>query len=137
MKRGRGLAVVMCGLELAACSSMPGFNAFQSKPTTTVLLIKSSPAGAEAQTSLGGTCRTPCTMAIGAANDFTVSFVRDGYVPQTVTVHATMSGGFMTAPSPRFDPESVFVTLEPVPQPEAPKKRQRPQPVAAAPKGQP
>jgi hypothetical protein len=56
-------------------------------------------------------------MAIGTAGDFTISFARDGYEPQTVTVHSKMSeGSYTTAPSPVFDPSSVFVTLQPLPQ---------------------
>jgi hypothetical protein len=40
-------------------------------------------------------------MAIAIAGDFTISFAREGYEPQTVTVHSTMSeGDYMTAPSP-------------------------------------
>jgi hypothetical protein len=94
---------------------MPGFDAFKPKPTTTLLLIQSSPSNAEARTSLGKTCRTPCTMLIGAAGDFTVSFTLDKYMPQTLTVHSTMSeGGYTTAPSPVLDPASLSVTLEPV-----------------------
>jgi PEGA domain-containing protein len=138
MKLDHAFALVMCGFGLAACSSftMPGVDALKPKPTTTVLLIQSNPAGAEARSSLGGTCRTPCTMAIGTAGDFTISFARDGYEPQTVTVHSTMAdGGFMTGPSPVFDPDSVFVTLEPVPQAKAPK--QRPPPSAATSRVQP
>jgi hypothetical protein len=116
MKLDRAFALVICGFGLAACSSstMPGLDAFKAKPTTTVLLIQSNPAGADARSSLGGTCRTPCTMTIGTAGDFTISFARDGYEPQTITVHSTMSeGGYTTAPSPVLDPNSVFVTLEP------------------------
>jgi hypothetical protein len=132
----RAFAVVICGLGVASCDSvaMPGFDAFKPKPTTTLLLIQSSPSGAEARTSLGQTCRTPCTMQIGAADDFTVSFTLNGYMPQTLTVHSTMSkGGFTTAPSPALDPASLFATLEPAtPQPSARKpSRQRPQPTAA------
>lgn len=132
----RVLAVAICGVGLASCSSvaMPSFDAFKEKPTTTLLLIQSSPSGAEARTSLGQTCRTPCTMQIGAADDFTVSFGLDGYMPQTLTVHSTMSeGGFMTAPSPVLKPASLFPVLEPV----APKigaqkpSRQRPRPAVA------
>jgi hypothetical protein len=131
--RNRTLAVVICGLGLASCSSfaMPGFDAFKPKPTTTLLLIQSTPAGAEARTSLGQTCRTPCTMRIGAAEDFTVSFTLNGYVPQTLTVHSTMSeGGFMTAASPTLTPASLFATLESAtPQAQKP-PRQRPRPAA-------
>ena len=140
MKLDRTFALVMCGFGLAACSSMPGFNAFKPKPTTTVLLIQSSPAGVDARSSLGGTCRTPCTMAIGAAGDFTIGFARDGYEPQTVTVHSTMSeGGYMTAASPDLDPNSVYVTLEPLPPTKPPKQaaKQRAQPPAATSRVQP
>jgi PEGA domain len=139
MKLEGAFALMMCGLGMAACSSMPGFDSLKPKPTTTVLLIQSNPAGAEARSSLGGTCRTPCTMAIGTAGDFTISFARDGYEPKTVTVHSTMSeGGYMTAPSPVLDPNSVYVALEALPQ-TAPKQaaRQRPQPPAAASRVQP
>jgi hypothetical protein len=138
MKLDRVFALV-CGFGLAACSSfsMPGLD---SKPTTTVLLIQSVPAAAEARSSLGGTCRTPCTMAIGSAGDFTISVAHDGYEPQTVSVHSTMSsGGFMAAPSPTLVPNSVFVTLTALPPAAAPPKqpaRQRPSPPATTPRVQ-
>jgi hypothetical protein len=43
----RALAVVIYCLGLASCSSgaMPSFDAFKSKPTTTLLLTQSSPSG--------------------------------------------------------------------------------------------
>src|SRR5215475_2812436 len=133
----RALVVVICSFGFAACSSgaMPSFDAFKPKPTTTLLLIQSSPAGAEARTTLGKTCRTPCTMQIGSSEDFTVSFALNGYMPQTLTVHSTMSGGgFMTAPSPVLNPASLFATLEPVTPQASPRKpsRQPPAPAAAA-----
>jgi hypothetical protein len=130
VRRGsRVAAVAIASLSLASCSSvsMPSFNAFKPKPTTTLLLIESNPAGAEAKTSLGQSCRTPCTMQIGAANDFTVAFTLDGYKPQTLNVHATMSpGGFTTAASPVFDPPSLFPTLEQDKPPAAVRKPPKP-----------
>jgi len=140
MKLDRAFALLMCGLGMAACSSVPGLDSLKPKPTTTVLLIQSNPASAEARSSLGGTCRTPCTMAVGTAGDFTISFARDGYEPQTVSVHSTMSeGDYMTAPSPVLDPSPVYVTLEPLLRAKAPKleARQRPQPPAATSRAQP
>jgi hypothetical protein len=121
MKLNRTFALLMCGLGLAACSS---FDAFKPKATTTALRIESNPPGVDAQTSLGKNCPTPCTMAIGSAGDFTISFAQDGYVPQTITVHSTMSeGSFTTAPSPVLSPNPVVVTLEP-----AAKKPAKPRP---------
>jgi PEGA domain len=136
MRLDRAFALVICGLGMAACSSMPSFDSLKPKPETTVLLIESNPAGAEARSSLGRICRTPCTMTIATAGDFTISFARDGYEPQTVTVHSTMSeGDFMSAPSPVLDPSPVYVNLEPLPHAKVPKRvaSQRPrQPTAAS-----
>jgi hypothetical protein len=116
--RNRAVAVVIAGLGLASCGttvSTTVTDAFKQKPTTTLMLIESNPAGATAKTSMGQTCKTPCTMLISIGNDFTVTFTLDGYVPQTLPVHATMSaGGWTTAPSPVLDPGSLFPTLEPV-----------------------
>jgi hypothetical protein len=131
----RTLAVVICSVGLASCGSftMPGFDSLKPKPTTTLLLIQSTPPGAEARTSLGKTCRTPCTMQIGSGEDFTVSFGLNGYVPQTLTVHSTMSeGGFTTAPSPVLNPTSLFATLEPVTPQASPRKPSKPRPGPAA-----
>jgi hypothetical protein len=134
----RAVAVVTCSLALAACSSAatPSFDAFTPKPRGALLIVESSPSGAEARASLGKTCHTPCSMLIGAADDFTVSFALDGYVPQTLTVHATMSESvlMLTVPSPTLDPAYLFAKLEPVAPQASPRKpsRQRPGPAAAA-----
>ena len=66
----------------------PGF--MKSAPSATTMQFESEPAGAEAKTSLGQSCRTPCTLAV-TANDFSVSFALPGYQSQTVPVRA---GGF-------------------------------------------
>jgi hypothetical protein len=108
-------AVAIAGLGLASCStwSMPGFDSLKPKPTTTLLLIESNPAGVLAKTSLGPSCKTPCTLQIGSGNDFTVTFTMDGYVSQTLPVHSTMSpGDWSTGPSPVLEPGSLFPTLE-------------------------
>jgi hypothetical protein len=136
--------VLACGLGLAACSSgVPdlGLDVFTSKPATTVLTIESSPPGAEARTSLGPTCRTPCTLPIASTTDFTVSYALNGYEPQTVNVHASLPpAGFLpsfSASAPTIEPNPVFATLLPVPPPAKParappKRRRRPPPAAAA-----
>jgi len=130
MKFDLTVALVICGLGLAACGStqaIPGFDAFKPKPTTTSLLIQSNPDGADARSSLGGTCHTPCTMAIATAGDFTISLAHDGYEPQTVTVHSTMSeGGYTTPASPTLNPNVVSVALKA--QAKQPAKQRAPSP---------
>jgi hypothetical protein len=122
------LAVVIAGLGLASCSSTSTpsptptsgsapsksyFDAFKQKPASTVMLIESNPAGAQAKTSFGKACTTPCTLLIGESTDFTVTFTLAGYVQQTLPVHATMKpAGWTDPPAPAFDPPSLFPTLE-------------------------
>src|SRR6195256_6417344 len=92
----RVVAIAACGMSLAACSSMPSWMQFdapgfmKSAPAATTMQFESEPAGAEAKTSLGQACRTPCTLA-ATANEFTVSFSLPGYQPQTVPVRVVAS----------------------------------------------
>jgi len=139
----RVVAIAACGLSLAACSSMPSWMQFdpsKAAPTATTMQFESEPAGAEAKTSTGQTCRTPCSLAV-AANEFTVNFTLPGYQPQTVPVRVVAS----TEPrdpnspdadaAPRLVPNPVFVELQPAKpaaaQKPAPKKKPKPGPRAA------
>jgi hypothetical protein len=58
MKFDLTFVLAICGFGLAACGSsqtLPGFDAFKPKPTTTALLVQSNPDGADARSSFGGT----------------------------------------------------------------------------------
>ena len=81
----------------------PGF--MKSAPAATTMQFESEPAGAEAKTSLGQTCRTPCTLAV-TASEFSVSFTLPGYQPQTVPVRvvASTDGDPDATPAPRAEP---------------------------------
>jgi hypothetical protein len=139
----RTVAIAACGLSLAGCSglsmpSMPSFSLPGSGPGTTTVQFESEPAGAEARTSSGQTCRTPCAQAI-AANELTVTFSLNGYQSQTIPVRISASTEAVdpntgVAPAPRMVPNPVYVELQPAaPPPPAARKpppRQRQQPVA-------
>jgi hypothetical protein len=146
----RAIAVAACGFGLASCSMMPNFPLGAPRPATTILNIESDPPGAEARTSLGGTCRTPCTMGVSVANEFTVSYTLDGYLPQTVSVRPAPreasgsldrrqdtfdfkeNGGlYTTIAPPGLDPNPVFAELHPA-APSKPSARRRQPPAAAA-----
>ena len=128
----RVVAIAACGLSLAACSSMPSWMQFDvpSIPAaTSTMQFESEPSGAEAKTSTGQTCRTPCSLAI-AAREFTVSFALPGYQPQTVPVRTVTSNDARdpNAPSadvegPRLAPNPVFVELQPAAPPPPVHKR--------------
>jgi hypothetical protein len=145
----RAIAVVACGLGLAclglaSCtSSIPSFDVFASKPTTTTLTIESDPPGAQANASVGGTCLTPCALAVPSAGEFTVSYTLAGYLPQTVAVRAvrgeragvdrrqdTFEGltdaDVAPAPVARLDPNPVFAALRPAAPSKPPARRRQP-----------
>ena len=54
-----------------ACSTMlPSLDFMKSAPQSEMLAIESEPPGAEARTSLGQSCRTPCQLAVQPSSEF-------------------------------------------------------------------
>jgi hypothetical protein len=124
----RVIAVIACGFMLAACSTtMPSLDFLKSAPESETLAIGSEPPGAEAKTSLGQSCRTPCQLAVQPRSEFSVTLALSGYQPQTVSVRPDAEGASV---APRLAPNPVHVTLQAVTlkKPVAKKKK----PVAAA-----
>ena len=122
----RLIAVVACGFMLAACSAtMPNLNLdfMKSAPQAEKLAIESEPPGAEAKTSLGQSCLTPCQLSVQSDSEFSVTLALSGYQPQTVSVRPEAEGA--TAP-PRLRPNPVHVDLQAV----TPKKAKKKKPVA-------
>ena len=64
--------------------SSPGCRAlsFLSSGANVSLTIESDPPGADAKTSLGPSCRTPCMIPVPADRSFTVNYSLNGYLPQ-------------------------------------------------------
>jgi hypothetical protein len=119
----RVIAAVGCGFALAACSmSMPSFDFLKSGPSTEVLRIESEPPGADARTSQGQTCRTPCELTVPTDNELAVTVQMTGFQPQTLPVHVDPKGGGET----RLQPNPVYVELQPA----APVKPAKQAPVA-------
>jgi hypothetical protein len=148
----RLIAVVACGLALASCSSFSWTPSFPWTPSlgssgprvaTSNLTIESDPPGAEARTSQGSTCRTPCTLPITVAEDIGVSYALDGYLPQSVTVRpvtAAASQFSLETPVTTLEPNPVFAQLSPAKPEKAPapkKKKKRPTATAATPAAAP
>jgi hypothetical protein len=71
----RLITMVACGFMLAACSTtMPSLNLdfMKSAPHAETLAIESEPPGAEAKTSLGQSCLTPCQLSVLSLGSGTV-----------------------------------------------------------------
>jgi hypothetical protein len=106
---------------------MPSFDMFKSGPPTEVLRIESEPPGADARTTQGQTCRTPCELTLTPENELAVTVQMAGYQPQTLPVHADGKGDSKLQPNP------LYVELQPAApvKPEKPAPR-KPKPTAAA-----
>jgi len=114
----RVIAVTVCGFMLAACSTtMPSLGFMKSAPQAESLAIESEPPGAEAKTSLGQSCRTPCQLSVQPGSEFSVTLSLSGYQPQTVSVRPEAEGA--TA-APRLAPNPVHADLQAVAPPKKP-----------------
>jgi PEGA domain len=109
----RVIVIAAWGFALGACSaSLPSLDFLKLAPPTEVLRIESDPPGAEARTTQGQACRTPCELKLQANNKFSVMVSLDGYQPQTVPV-AAEAAPEVAAAAPRFAPNPVYVELVP------------------------
>lgn len=135
----RVIVIAVAAAGLAGCSSF-SMDAF--KPTVQVQL-DSVPSGADAKTSLGPGCTTPCTVAIPAADSgFSVTYTMNKFLPVTVPVQViNHPGDFTTPASTTIDPNPVVAELKPAGPPPKPVRRpakpKKPKPAAAAPAASP
>jgi hypothetical protein len=144
----RFIVITAAGLSLAGCSSF-SMDAFKPAPTTVSVKLDSVPPGADAQTSLGDTCKTPCSVTVPTAGGFSVTYNLAKYQPLTIPVQVThKAGDLMTAATTTVDPNPVVGQLQPATppkrpirkrprKPRAPKAAAAPQPAAGTPFPQP
>jgi hypothetical protein len=127
----RVIAVIAWGLMLGACSAtMPSLTFMKSAPQTETLALESEPPGAEAKTTLGQSCRTPCQLSVQPGSEFSVTVALSGYQPQTVAVRSEAEGA---STGPRVAPNPVHVTLQAVKPPKKSKPiARKKKPVVAA-----
>ncbi len=142
----RLIVISLAGIALSGCASMsvPGLGFLTPSPQMATLQLESVPAGAEARTSAGPSCRTPCSVSVPAA-PLTVTYTLDRHQPQTVSVQPLQQtvvspsvddGG--TSYVVELDPNPVFAQLAPsAPPPKRTAKRPPPKRVAPPPAGSP
>jgi hypothetical protein len=138
----RVIVIAVAGASLAGCSSF-SLDAFKPTPPTVQVQLDSVPPGADAVTSLGPGCKTPCSVAVQAPDTgFSVTFTQNKFQPATIPVQIIRTPGDLTTPaSTTFDPNPVVAQLQPAgPPPRAarkkvlkPKKPKPPKGTAAAP----
>ena len=109
----RVFLLTAAGLSLAGCSSF-SMDAFKSAPEPVTVQFESTPPGAEAKTSVGPACTTPCSLPIVTEGNFEVTFTLPKFQPVTVPVSVTRVPGDFTSPArTTVDPSPVAVELQP------------------------
>jgi hypothetical protein len=108
----RIVVVAVAGFGLAGCSSF-SMDSFRSAPPTVTVQLDSVPPGAEARTSAGQGCKTPCSIAVPAA-DFSVTYTLNKFQTVTIPVQVVNLPGDLTTPaSTSIDPNPVVAELQP------------------------
>jgi hypothetical protein len=145
----RVIVIAVAAASLAGCSSFSGFSldAFKSTPPTVQVQLESVPPGAEARTSVGPSCKTPCSVAVTPPDTgFAVTYALNRFQPATIPVQVIRNpGDFSTPATTVLDPNPVVAELQPAgPPPKSarktvlkPKRPKPPKGTAAAPEGSP
>jgi len=71
---------------------MAGACATITRGTTTQVQLHSNPPEAQARTSMGFVCITPCTLQVNRKDEFTVIFTKPGYHTVEIPVKTQVAG---------------------------------------------
>ena len=123
----RIIAIAVAGAGLAGCSSL-SLDSFKPAPLMVKVALESAPPGADATTSLGPACKTPCSVDVPAPDaGFSVTFTLPKFQPATVPVQVIRNPGDSASPPTTIvDPSPVFAELQPAALPPKARKPMRP-----------
>lgn len=80
------LIIIMAGLSLAGCATV-------TRGTTDDVQILSNPTGLEARTSLGHSCKTPCTIQVSRKSEFQVVYTGPDGEEKVIPVMTDVGAG--------------------------------------------
>jgi hypothetical protein len=111
---------------------------FKSTPPPIQVQLESQPPGADARTSVGPGCKTPCSVSVATPDTgFTVTYSLPRFQPATIPVQVLRNPGDLTTPaSTTIDPNPVFAQLAPAgppPRAHGPKPKKKKPKTATAP----
>jgi hypothetical protein len=131
----RAFAIAVTAISLAGCSSFSSgdyFSSFRSPPPPVQVQLESTPPGAEARTSLGPGCKTPCSVSVSppdGVTSFLVNYSMPGRQPAGVPVNVVkVDGGMFSSNTIKVEPNPVVTELQPIGPPPKPAKPMRPKP---------
>jgi hypothetical protein len=131
----RAFAMAVATLSLAGCSSVSSgdyLSSFRSPLPPVQVQLESTPPGAEARTSLGPGCKTPCSVSVSppdGVTSFLVNYSMAGRQPAGVPVNVVkVDGGMFSSNTLKVEPNPVVAELQPIGPPPKPAKPMRPKP---------
>ena len=132
----RVIVIVSGTLALAACSSTPDWmslDGLKPSPVMDTVRFETEPSGADAKTSNGQTCRTPCALTLPVNAPLAVTFTLNGYQPETENIEPISVTGSPT----QLRPNPVVAELTPAPPPppkllKKPERKRTPSATSAA-----
>ena len=137
----RAFAMAVATLSLAGCSSVSSgdyLSSFRSPLPPVQVQLESTPPGAEARTSLGPGCKTPCSVSVSppdGVTSFLVNYSMAGRQPAGVPVNVVkVDGGMFSSNTLKVEPNPVVAELQPIgppPKPAQPMRPKRKKPAAA------
>jgi hypothetical protein len=126
----RVIAVAAAAISLAGCSSFSSgdyFSSLRSAPPSIKVQLESSPPGADARTSIGPGCKTPCSVNVtppDGVTSFLVNYSMPGRQPASTPVQIIKdSGGMFASDTFRVSPNPVVAELQPPPPPPKPERK--------------
>jgi hypothetical protein len=81
----RPIAIIAITMIVSGCATI-------TRGTTTQIQIHSNPPEAQARTSMGFTCVTPCTLQVSRKDEFTVIITKPNYHTVEVPVRTQVAG---------------------------------------------
>jgi hypothetical protein len=79
------VAIIALAALCVACATI-------TRGTTSQVQIQSNPSGAEARTSMGHLCTTPCTLSFARRDEFVVTISKPGYHTEEIPVITRVAG---------------------------------------------
>lgn len=109
-------------------------DSFKSAPPPVTVQLDSNPQGADAKTSLGQSCKTPCSIPVSTDGSFSVTYTLPKFQPLTVPVTVTRNpGDLFNAGTTVIEPNPVMAELQPATPPRRAARRPVHRKPAAAP----
>ncbi len=90
--KGWGRINMLKGIGALAATLILGGCATVTRGTTDQVQIRSAPNGAIATASTEQRCTTPCTIAVGRKDEFSVHFEKPGFISQDIQVKTQVFG---------------------------------------------